>query len=523
MTGKKPSFPRKSIWRTARRVSQILFFLLAVALAVGISRYRTGMPWNALIGFDPLAALSVSLAARKILPGFFWGALVILLLSAVLGRVFCGWMCPLGALLEWTSPRIPRKERPGWSYRLYLGLGLLLLILGIAATGHLWAVVVDPITVATRSVITLLHPAIGLGLQSFGDLLYRAPFLRELVTRLDAFWREMGLLPMGPLRAYRYVLAFLLFLGGIVALNRIAPRFWCRAVCPLGSMLSLVGRFSPLTVAVDEEACTRCGLCADVCAILPEDAERVGEYAECWRCGDCIAVCPVNAVSYRWKLPPSLQPATFDPSRRSLLGGLLGAAGALALLRAEALGKLYSPHVIRPPGARIRVSPQGLDESEFLSRCVRCGLCWKVCPTNALHPAGIEAGPESFLTPVLVPRLGYCDYSCAACGEICPTGAIERLTLEEKRRRVIGVAYIDEKRCIPYSRYRPCTVCEEMCPVPEKAITLIEREITTPMGEKVTLLFPKVLHDACIGCGICENKCPVPDEAAIRVYAPFAL
>ena len=115
-------------------------------------------------------------------------------------------------------------------------------------------------------------------------------------------------------------------------------------------------------------------------------------------------------------------------------------------------------------------------------------------------------------------RLGYCSFSCNACGQVCPTGAIPPLSLEEKRQAVIGLAYIDENRCIPWADANDCIVCEEMCPVPQKAIRLEEQEVLNGRGESVTVQRPRVIRDLCIGCGICETKCPLIGPAAIRVY-----
>ncbi len=140
-----------------------------------------------------------------------------------------------------------------------------------------------------------------------------------------------------------------------------------------------------------------------------------------------------------------------------------------------------------------------------------------------MQPGLLEAGLEGFWSPVLYTRLGYCDYSCNACGKICPTGAIPPLSLEEKRRRVIGIAYIDQNRCIPWASYRPCIVCEEMCPIPEKAIRLDEVDVVSPDGKNVHLKRPRVVSDLCIGCGLCEYKCPLIGPAAIRVYVPTPL
>ncbi len=119
-----------------------------------------------------------------------------------------------------------------------------------------------------------------------------------------------------------------------------------------------------------------------------------------------------------------------------------------------------------------------------------------------------------------MPRIGYCDYSCTACGEICPTQAIPALTLADKRRQVIGKAYIDQDRCLVWSDRQPCIVCQEMCPLPDKAIRLEVQEVWNPERGTVRLQFPRVVRDLCVGCGLCEYRCPVSGEAAIRVYVP---
>ena len=140
----------------------------------------------------------------------------------------------------------------------------------------------------------------------------------------------------------------------------------------------------------------------------------------------------------------------------------------------------------------------------------------KICPTNALQPLGFEGGLSKIWTPRLVPRVGYCEYNCKLCSDICPTGAIKKMTLKEKQSTQIGMAYINTSRCIPYLRRESCMVCEEMCPIPEKAIKYRERTIKTDYGEEI-LKMPYIDENLCIGCGICENKCPVKGGTAIYV------
>ena len=194
----------------------------------------------------------------------------------------------------------------------------------------------------------------------------------------------------------------------------------------------------------------------------------------------------------------------YDPGRREALLAIGATVVAVALLKSDALAKRQSPYLIRPPGVR-ETNP---DVVAF-TKCTRCNECMRVCPTGGLQPSVFEAGLEGLGAPILVPRLGYCDYSCNACGQACPVQAIPPLALEKKRKQVIGLAYIDQNHCIPWSDHQPCLVCEEMCPLPKKAIQFEKASVWGPDGTQVTIQLPHVLRDLCIGCGICEYKCPV--------------
>ncbi len=165
--------------------------------------------------------------------------------------------------------------------------------------------------------------------------------------------------------------------------------------------------------------------------------------------------------------------------------------------------------MIRPPGS--------LPEREFLKRCVKCGECVKVCITNGLQPTLLEAGIEGIWSPVLVPRIGYCEYRCTLCGQVCPTGAIKKLVLNEKMKVRIGLAMIDKGRCLPHAHGIPCIVCEEVCPTSKKAIWFEEARSTDRQGKETIVKLPRVDLSLCVGCGICEAQCPVVDRPAIYV------
>ena len=498
-------------WLAARRVVQALALLAFLILFVW-SR-RGGWPAslvNTPMRLDPLAMLAHLLSSRTFLASSAL-ALVVVAMTLIAGRVWCGWLCPLGTLLDWIPLRRWRRKDvrvpDGWRSVKH---GLLLTLLIAAALTNLTLMIFDPLTILFRTLSTAVWPSVDRIVTAVETALYGIPFLQPAVTSFDALVRPVAL-PIEP-AFYRYTLLYAGFFAAIVATNLIAPRFWCRYLCPLGSLLGLLSKAGLVRREVNEN-CTQCGACDRVCPTGTVQAEMdfASDPAECTMCLACSAACPVDAIDFPGRAP-NLRRSTYDPDRRHLLAALGASVAGIGLFQSNLIASRDHSHLIRPPGAR---------ENDLLSKCTRCGECNRACPTSAIQPAVTEAGLEGVWTPVLVPRAGYCDYSCNACGQVCPVEAIPPLGLEEKRKRVIGKAYIDENRCIAWADEEACIVCEEMCPVPEKAIILEEAEVGLEEdGESATVQRPQVIRERCIGCGICEYKCPVNGEAAIRVYVP---
>ncbi len=538
--------PRKIIvfllW--GRRISQATFLLLFLFLLTqttfrgsfeSSTEAAVRLPYavEAFLLLDPFVALLTVLATHTLYAGLAW-SLALVVLTLLVGRGFCGWICPFGTIHHlvsflWPSRALKGKHRvdsnrtKGWQdAKSYLMYGLL----GSAAVGSAWGGIFDPICVAVRAIGLGVLPALQyIGISSFDAL--GASESRTVQQMSDGALDALSGTVWTAEQAYFHQtwLILLLFLA-IVALNRVVPRFWCRALCPLGAMLGVLSRFSIFGMEKDHSKCTDCNLCLVDCqgADSPQGGVKHRK-DECHLCFNCEVSCPEDVIKFRFF--PGLRSTTDRPDlkRRSTLAS--AATGAVLIPSARIANwpdKAYDPKVIRPPGAA--------PEREFLERCIRCAECMKVCPNNALHPAFFEAGPEGAWTPILIPRIGYCEHSCVLCGQVCPTGAIAKIEEEQKlgidqKPISIGTAMFDRGRCLPWSMATPCTVCEEFCPTSPKAIWLEEVQVPARAGvsaagnedpqKLVTVKRPHMDPSLCIGCGACEKMCPVVDQPAVYV------
>ena len=461
-------------------------------------------PVALLFRIDPLAALAAAFAPGPFGWALLWPALLLLGLTALFGRFFCGWLCPLGTSLDGLGRVIGRGRgpvRPAWRrVKFYL----LLLLLAAALCGLQMFGWFDPLAIFLRTLTLAIYPAINVVANDLFDFFYthRVPLLSPGLDVAYPFFRDHILAFHAPVYTLALFTGLVFFV--ILLLEKVERRFWCKNLCPLGALLGLCSRHA-LLQRTPSGLCPDCRVCSDACRSGAVTAGGLRK-EECLVCFDCEDYCPETRVHFGFMGKPGR--VEVDLTRRGVLTSLAAGAVLAPISRVAPPLDQRQSFLLRPPGARA--------EQEFLQRCIRCGECMKVCIGGALHPALLEAGGAGLWTPLLVPRIGYCEYNCTLCGQVCPTGAIEYLPLEKKRKTVIGIAVFDKNRCLPFARSEECLVCEEHCPTGEKAIVFEERQVLAG-NEPRLLKLPRVVKERCIGCGICETRCPLDGRSAIRV------
>ncbi|MFC1807773.1 4Fe-4S binding protein [Candidatus Omnitrophota bacterium] len=473
-----------------------------------------------------------SIAARVVLPGalFF---IVMIFLTLILGRFFCGWVCPLGSAIDWVGA-LKRKsslnDKSNAKVRLPKFI-ILSLVAGLSFFGTQVSWIFDPVVIMARFVSLNLIPSFTLALDRVFISLIRG---FNLYGGLYDFYRALKTSILGIKVSFfsnsLYILAYLIL---ILIPAMFIARFWCRSICPLGGLYSLLARFSLLKRYLRE--CANCKICKSNCRMgaikgdpsppeadqdessLHEKSPRGLSYnrGECILCMDCVYDCPRQGAYFSFaplkqitedRDPENKRGERSSITRKEFLILIASSIFALGLKkRRDLLGsKPANAGILRPPGSS--------DEEAFLNKCVRCGNCMKVCPTNALQPVMLESGLEGIWTPRLVPVIGWCEYNCNLCAKVCPTQAIPRASLAQKKITKIGLAKVDRPICLAWEYKLHCLVCEEHCPIPDKAIKVVFEVVN---GERIGK--PYVDRRLCIGCGICENKCPARPGRAIRV------
>lgn len=493
--------------RIVRRISQIVFLVLFFLLFL-LNAYPLAsiFPVDFFLRIDPLIGLSASLSARtfiiKSIP-----AIMLLILTVFLGRFFCGWICPLGTIIDGSDDLNRSKPNPKTfsGKPKWIKFGILIFIVIGALFSIQLAGFFDPISLLTRVVVTFLYPIFVFISDGIIGFLYSFNFLESIVTRINEGMRAF-LLPLSE-SAFRGSLVTGFIFVSILFLAIIHKRFWCRNLCPLGALLALFSKLRLYRRHVSE-VCTKCNLCYRNCRMgaIGKDFKST-DNLECISCMDCQDICPEHAI--RFDFGGQKKSVRVDLTRRRILGAGLTALFSASLIKISFSDPKNQGILIRPPGAR--------EENQFLDYCIRCGECIRVCSTagKGLQYTGLETGLEALWTPILFPETGYCEYNCNLCGQVCPTHAIVSLPLKEKNLQKIGTAHFDKTRCIPWYYGENCMVCEEHCPLPDKAIKFRRESIKTIDGRQSEVLLPYVDESLCIGCGICVTRCPVEGNRGI--------
>ena len=414
-----------------------------------------GWPVNWFLQLDPLVAIGTILTTHTLYRPLLW-ALATVILTIIFGRFFCSWVCPFGSLHHFVgflgnrektlSQRIQLNKYRKAQCIKYIVLVFFLFMAAFPSFGAtLQTGLLDPIPLITRSFNLVILAVVD-----------RAFDVTSVTGRFyEGAW-----------------LVFAIFLTALL-LNLVIPRFYCRFICPLGALFGIIGRFAIWRIGKNVEQCSDCKLCERSCEGGCEPSGNI-KISECVLCFNCRQDCKDQVIAYQTR--PSLAGEQTNPdiSRRGFVLSLVSGVFAVPAVRlSNKLGSNWYHKVIRPPGA--------LPEEEFLKRCIKCGQCMRICPTNVIQPGGIEGGLENLWTPVLNNRIGSsgCQLNCTACGQICPTAAIRPIKLSEKLGRdefaeagpiKTGTAFIDRNRCLPWAMDKPCIVCEENCPLSPKAI-----------------------------------------------------
>lgn len=472
------------------------------------------LPAEFFLAIDPLVGLSTAVASRS----WIWSmasAAMILIACVAIPRGFCGYLCPLGTLIDlfdWLiGRRVTRFQVAADGWWVHLKYYVLLAVMIAAVGGVLVSGYVAAIPVITRAMLMLGEP------------------LQVAATR---GWRQI------PPPNAGHAVSLALF-AAVLCLGLLRPRFWCKYVCPSGAIFSL-GNIFRISERKVEDSCIHCNKCVEICpfdAIKPDFTTRG---TDCTLCQTCAGVCPTQAIKFveRWNLvqlkipndPPTHETALGRRGFVSLAAGcaasLVGGVAIAATTKVFGAGSANSgqPLPVRPPGS--------VPEEEFLSMCIRCGECFKACPYHVIQPMGFEQGLEGLWTPRVVADAAGCAPSCNACGQVCPTGAIRALPLEEKRRAKMGLAIVNPATCLPHADRESCQLCVDECVAAGyRAIEFLRVHTqVNDAGEPIEgsgFAAPVVLGDKCVGCGLCQMVCyqfnvrtrSLLEESAIVVFA----
>lgn len=493
-----------NILRRLRVTLAAVFFTLITLLFLDFTgTLHTWLGWLAKIQFLPaLLALNVGVVV------------VLVLLTLVFGRIYCSVVCPLGVMqdvVSWISGR-RKKHKIRFSHSpekriLRYGVLALFIVAFIAGIGSLVALLA-PYSSYGRIAQNIFQPV-----YIFGNNLMA--WVAERVDSYAFYSREVWMRSLPT-----FIIATITLVGiGVLAWRN--GRTYCNTICPIGTILSLMARFSWFKVKVDETKCNKCGLCSRSCKSACIDFKNSKiDYSRCVVCGDCIDKCRKKALSYTHSSPKkseeidkakTVDQEVVNSARRSfLLGAAIATTSAvIAQEKKKVDGGLAEIEDKQAPKRNTPLTPPGSLSAQNMARhCTACQLCVAECPNDVLRPS---TDIMKLMQPTMSYERGYCRPECNRCSEVCPAGAIKPIKREDKSSIQIGHAVWIKKNCVPITDGKECGNCARHCPA--GAITMINSNPKDDTSPKI----PAVNTSRCIGCGACENLCPARPFSAIYV------
>lgn len=489
--------------RKIRITLAIFFFIGATLLFLDFTgTVHAWLGWIAKVQFLPaVLALNVGII------------IALVAITLLFGRVYCSVICPMGVLQDIIAKfgKWSKKNRYSyspalnwWRYTL-LGVMIIAIILGIGSIVGMLA----PYSSYGRIVHALFAPIWQFGNNILAGISERAETYTFYSTEI---W-------------IRSTAVFITAIITLVAIGILAwrnGRTYCNAICPVGTVLGFMSRFSLFRPTINVAKCNSCGLCARNCksACIDSKAHQI-DYSRCVSCMDCMGKCNKHAITYTYKRSPKLigSPAVVqkmdnnsaDSSKRGFLGILAFISGSAMMKGAEKMvdGGLAIIEDKKIPNRKNHITPPGSQgHVNIASKCTGCQLCVSVCPNHVLRPSG---NLENFMHPVASYERGYCRPECTKCSEVCPTGAIQKIDKAEKSAVHIGRAIWIKDNCVPLTDGFECGNCARHCPV--EAIQMV----ASVPGDENSLKIPAVDTEKCIGCGACEHLCPSRPFSAIYV------
>lgn len=485
--------------RKIRQILAVLFFTVVTLLFLDFTgTIHAWFGWTAKVQFLPaLLALNVGVVVGLIV------------LTLLVGRVYCSVICPMGVfqdVVSWISGR-RKKKRNRFSYspeKKWLRFGVLgLFVVALVAGSGPFVALLAPYSSYGRIASNLFAP-----LYRWGNNLLA--ILAEHVGSYAFYSTDVWMKSLST-----FIIALVTFIIVVILAWR-NGRTYCNTICPVGTVLGFFSRFSLFRPVINADKCKNCSLCARRCKAACIDFKNHHiDYSRCVACMDCIDNCHHGALhlEYRWKKADEASAADekVDTARRSMLTAtaLLAASsvvkaqekkvdGGLAVIEDKQVPERATPIV--PPGA--------WSARHFAQHCTACQLCVSACPNDVLRPS---TDLEKLMQPEMSYERGYCRPECNRCSEVCPAGAIKPITIEDKSSTRIGHAVWIKKNCVALTDGVDCGNCARHCP--SGAILMVPSEADDPESIKI----PVVNTERCIGCGACENLCPARPFSAIYV------